>query len=445
MEFARMMDVRIAFTDKEITPWGGMSLMKKLMEKTRISEVLERLSLPRQGSNRGTNPIQLILSFWLGVWCGASKFEHLEVTRHDEVLRKLFGWEKMSGHKAFQRYFAKFGQAVNTEVFGTLYRWFFRQLHFDNYTLDLDSTVMTRYGDQEGAAVGYNPKKRGRKSHHPLVAFVAECRMVANFWLRPGNTSSQNNFISFLEDTLSHLEGKKIGLLRADSGFYDQSIFSYLEDETRRIPYIIAAKFYTPIKRALASQQTWLVLDAGLEIAETMYQSPAWSFPRRMIMVRQWIDQRPKATGKQLRLFEEEGIYKNFRYSCYITNLSLPAHLVWVMYRGRGDAENRIKELKYDFGADSFNQREFYATEATLQFVMIAYNLMSLFRQVILRGKVQPRLKTLRYQIFAIGSYLVRDGNTRILNLSLAMKRRMAFLGLWNATDQFSMPCLVPS
>jgi hypothetical protein len=36
---------------------------------------------------------------------------------------------------------------------------------------DLDSTVLTLYGRQELAAVGYNPMKKGRKSYHPLLCF----------------------------------------------------------------------------------------------------------------------------------------------------------------------------------------------------------------------------------------------------------------------------------
>ncbi len=42
------------------------------------------------------------------------------------------------------------------------------------------------------------------------------------------------------------------------------------------------------------------------------------------------------------------------------------------MSRGRADCENRIKELKYDFAADSFNMKDFWATEATLNTVMLA-------------------------------------------------------------------------
>ncbi|WP_213082413.1 transposase, partial [Escherichia coli] len=135
------------------------------------------------------------------------------------------------------------------------------------------------------------------------------------------------------------------------------------------------------------------------------------------------INLRPKSTGKQLRLFGEEEIYKNYRYSCFITNLSLSAKMIWDAYRNRADAENRIKELKEDFGAGSFNVEDFFATEAALNFVMMGYNLMSLFRQAILNTKTHQQLKTLRYRVFAIGSYITKNGNDRVLKLSLAMKR----------------------
>ena len=48
----------------------------------------------------------------------------------------------------------------------------------------------------------------------------------------------------------------------------------------------------------------------------------------------------------------------------------------------------------------------FYVTEATLGFAMLAYNLMSLFRQAMLRGSVQHTLATLHHKVF----YVVRSG-----------------------------------
>ncbi len=56
---------------------------------------------------------------------------------------------------------------------------------------------------------------------------------------------------------------------------------------------------------------------------------------------------------------------------------------------------------------------------------------MSLFHQVILKGKTQQFIKTIKYKTFAIGAYMVKSGNSRILKLSLAMKRREWFKGLW--------------
>jgi hypothetical protein len=431
------MDIKIEFTDKEISPWGGIAIFKRLIEKSQINRQLEKLAIPAQGSNRGYDPIELINNFWVGVWCGANKFEQLEVIRQDKVIQEIFQWKKMPGHKAFERYFDKYSQAINQKVFSELYKWFLSQIEFDNYTLDVDSTVLTRYGQQQqGAKRGYNPKKRGRKSHHPLVAFISEVRMVANFWLRSGNTNATNNFQGFLEDTLERLSGKKIGLLRADSGFFEGKILEYLENKL--INYIVAVKFYRPLQKEFSQMQGWVSLADGIEIKEIRYKIPGWKNPRRIVIVRQQIDRRPNACGKQLKLFKDEEVYQNYRYSAYVTNLDLPAQIIWKTYRDRGDAENRIKELKYDFGLESFNVKNFFATEAAINYALMAYNLMSLLRQLILKSEVHNTMKTLRYRLLAIGSYIVKDGNSKILKLSLAMKRRQWFLGIWKNMDNFS-------
>ena len=66
------------------------------------------------------------------------------------------------------------------------------------------------------------------------------------------------------------------------------------------------------------------------------------------------------------------------RYHAFVTNQSLPAAEIWNQYKRRGDAENRIKELKEDFGAEGFCMDDFCATETAMRFTMVAYNLMSL-------------------------------------------------------------------
>jgi len=213
-----------------------------------------------------------------------------------------------------------------------------------------------------------------------------------------------------------------------------------LEQKEKPINYIVAARFYEPIQRITANKQAWLVIDEGIEISELQYQSPLWGKSRRMIVVRQRIKDRPKAAGKTLRLFADEEYFRQYRYSAYITNLTLSPADVWRLYRGRGDAENRIKELKYDFGFDSFNMQSFFGTEAALIFAMLAYNLMALFRQFILGSKVQHTLSTLRYKTFAIGAYFKKENNRYILKLSLNMKRREWSEGIWNQSNQVTTP-----
>ena len=433
------MEFDVSYTSKEITPWGGMVFLKQMLQKIGFRELIENNpDLPVSGSNRGYKTSTIIEGFITSIWCGANRFLHTEVTRHDVALGKIFDWKNTPGQDTYKRFFSKFTQATNQKVSDYFYSWIFDNVKFDNFTLDIDSSVMTRYGEQEGAKKGYNPAKRGRASHHPLIAFIADVKLVANMWLRSGNTSSANNFLSFLEDTLAKLKNKTIGLIRLDSGFFQSDILDYLEEKV--MDYVVAVKFTHPIQHMIHDIKNWMILDTGIEICEQIYQSKSWDKPRRIVIVRQKIKDRPQATGKQLSLFPEEEIYRNYRYSAYVTNMKLPAAEVWRLYRGRGDAENRIKELKYDFGFDSFNLNDFFATEAALTFAMIAYNLMSLFRMFVLQEKTQKTLSTLRYRTFAIGAYFEKINGKLVLKIALNKKRRAWFNGLWNYSKEYKFP-----
>ena len=429
--------MELEFIDEEITAYGGLAILKQMMTKSGFIDKLEHLPLPVQRSNRGYSPIQLFVQFMAGVWCGANRFSQLDVTRMDRSIQRMFGWDKMPEHKAFQRYFGKFDMSSTYSVFSNLYRWFFDNLKFDNFTLDIDSSVITRYGEQEGAKKGYNKHKPGRKSQHPIIAFVSEIEMVANFWLRSGDAHTANNFKAFLEETLSFFGRKKIGLLRLDSGFYDKNIFDYLEQQDVAIDYIVAVPMYVSIQRKIAAQKTWLHIKEGIEIAEFEYKAQDWVKGRRMIVVRQKIAKHPKAVGKQLSLFEDDYELNGYRYTCYITTLKLSAADIWRLYRGRANCENRIKELKYDYGLDKMNQDGFDGTEACLLLMTIAYNFMSLFKQIIINEKVRNRLSTIRYKMLAIPAYIEQHSNKVIVKMALQMNRRAWIRKLWDKSVCF--------
>lgn len=428
-------DLTIAYSDRDVTAWCGMKLMKDLVDQSGIKDVLRKCDLPQPKSNRGYDPMDIIESFWTSIWVGASRFTHCSWLRYDTTLKEIFNWTEVPSQSTFSRFFGKFSLKRNTEVFPRIQQWVFEQMRFDNMTLDLDSSVMTRYGEQEGAKVGYNPHKPGRSSHHPLIAFMAEMRMVVNTYMRSGNTSSLSNITNFLDETFDILKNKKIGLVRTDSGFFSENFMRYFEE--RKTHYIVAAKFFAPIKSELCSGKTWVRVADGIELTEWDYKLPGWSKTRRMVAVRKNIEKRPKASGKLLLFDISEDRY---RYSVYVTDLDLPMQQIWNIYRDRGDAENRIKELKYDFGADSFCLKKFFATEAAFRFIMIAYNLLSLFRQFVLKEKNQATLSTIRFKCFALGSWISKHANQRVLKIALAHEKRSWLDGLFDTVKQTSPP-----
>lgn len=421
-------EIEVAFTDKKVSAWGGMKLMKDLLDGIGIKGFMSGLDLPKKGSNRGYESIQIMECFWTSIWIGAGRFSHSAYLRYDKVLHELFGWKQAPSQSTYSRFFQKFSWKRNTEVFVPAQKWFIDNLKIKNVTIDFDSSVITRYGEQQGSKVGYNAHKPGRASHHPLMAFIAETRMVANAWLRPGNTASLSNCKAFMDETFEILRDKKVGLVRADSGFYAHDFLSYLETQ-RPVNYIIAAKMYPALKQQIRSLKAWTKLKDGIEISEFEYQSVEWKTPRRMVAVRKNMDMLPKSTGKLLLFDEPVGKY---RYSLYVTNVDLPAEQVWLSYKDRADAENRIKELKYDFGLDSFCMDNFWATEAAFRTIMIAYNLMSLFRQVVLQSKSQATLSTLRFKCFALGSWISKHAGKTTLHISATGEKRKWLNGLFD-------------
>jgi len=421
-----MRDFELHYSDKTVSAWGGMSLMKKVLDKTGIKGKMQDLDLPKPGSNRGFNPEEIMEAFWVSIWCGASRFAHSDYLRYDKTLTQIFGWKQAPSQSTYSRFFHKFDMKRSDSVFKELNRWFFEQWKIDNVTLDVDSSVLTRYGDQQqGANKGYNPHKPGRKSHHPLMAFISEGGLVVNSWLRQGATGAASRFDDFLEETLHILGDKKVGLFRADSGFHSNKIFNLLEN--KKINYIVSARMQKAIRLEIGASLRWIPVPVskGIEVAEIQYQSLKWPEPRRMVVIRQNVSLNPNAVGK---LFEDLPAY---RYSALFTSLDLPAIEVWRLYRGRAVAENRIKELKYDFGMDAFNLSKFFATEAAFRSIMVAYNLMALFKHMVLQTKQHQQLKTLRFQCFAIGAWVSKNSAKHILNLAVVQQKRAWMDGLF--------------
>lgn len=172
--------------------------------------------------------------------------------------------------------------------------------------------------------------------------------------------------------------------------------------------------------------------------AEIKYQAVNWKQSRRMITVR---TPRSNPAVKPKELFEEFEKLNKFDYTAYVTISNLSMVEVHRRYNQRGDYENRIKELKYDFGMDGFALLEFGAMEAAFTFVMVAYNIMTLFKQAIMNSERNHRLPTICFQCIAMGRYLTKRGCNPVLKLSAEGKRRRFLEHLFNKLEIIRPPC----
>jgi len=153
------------------------------------------------------------------------------------------------------RLFLRFSYREVTEVSEGLMRFSLARIRLVlmGHTLDLDSTVLYRYGEQERRLKGYNAVKPGRPSHHPLVAFLAEGRRLLWAELRRGDSGSANGSVEFLKQGVEVLPQRhRIGLVRADAGFFEKRLLEYLESQG--LPHIIGVRLTVVARKRVVHQ-----------------------------------------------------------------------------------------------------------------------------------------------------------------------------------------------
>ena len=178
-----------------------------------------------------------------------------------------------------------------------------------------------------------------------------------------------------------------------------------------------------PVKRAVAGLGGWTAFGPGLEVGETSYQALGWTMARRVVVVRECVRERPEARGR--RLLDVPG----YTFHVVVTTLRFAPADVWRFYNSRADSENRLKELKDDFGANGFCLQAFDGTEAAVRLICFLFNLLASFKREVTRDEA-PRLMTLRSHVLVAGAVLGARGRTRVLRLGLRGRWREHFAQL---------------
>src|SRR5262245_8542796 len=199
-------NVRLSPTDDALAPFGGIVPWATFQKQSGLLEELA-LTCPVARTSPNAAPVYDVLtSFTLTVLCDGRRFAHVQRLREDPTLNELFGLESVVSDDTLRRFVASVPEAAGTAWVAAAAQRLWGALPAQ-LILDWDATVQTKYGHQEGAAVGYNPQKRGRKSFHPLLAVAAGTRLCPYYRFRSGNTVTASQWESAMEEC-QHWLGK---------------------------------------------------------------------------------------------------------------------------------------------------------------------------------------------------------------------------------------------
>lgn len=399
-------------TGRAVTPYGGVCVVAEYLKKVGYEEQVKQAMPIQLKSPNAIPPVDTYTAFLLTVLAGARRFAHASLLRGDRGLHALLGIKRFPTDDTIRNLFKRFTQRRVYEFYSVLWGWQIARLpqRDEGYSLDMDSTVFERYGRQEGALKGHNPRKHGRPSHHPLLAVLAEAHFVLHGWLRSGNCGTARGVVEFLKEALAQLNGSQvIRVVRGDSGFFDDKLLEFLE--ARELPYIVVARLTSWLKREATCVKEWRQLDENYAVGEFQLRLSTWTRARRFVAVREKIQEKKGAAGR--KLIDVPG----YTFRLFVTSRTETPEDIWRDYNKRAEMENRIAELKYDLAADDFCLHEFFATEAAFLAILLLFNMLGEMQRMS-GMKQYRRPATLRAQVFLCGAILGRAGHRQVLHLS---------------------------
>ncbi len=188
--------------------------------------------------------------------------------------------------------------------------------------------------------------------------------------LRPGNACAHEGFVAIARRIIEQVRTlfpKARILVRLDGGFGAPKVLDFLEEVG--VEFVVGLGNTKPLKRK-----------AGKEMAEARRRFRATGTPQQVYGETL---HKTKTTWPHRRrvIFKTEGVVcpdrdpkNNMRF--VVTNLKWTSKNVYKFYCQRGDAENRIKELKNDLAMDRTSCHRFLANQFRVLLTAAAYVLL---------------------------------------------------------------------
>ncbi len=403
---------KIEFKAKNLTSNAGLFLM---LENTKNNGIFEMIESDLAFESASINKIKMnhIKTMLCGHFIGIDKLERLKLLKNDPLIREFE--ISVKEPETVSRFLSNFSfkttqmlREINFKVFKKL----LSKSGLASITIDIDSSVINVEGHQEGATKGYNPKKLGNRCYNIQFAFCDELKAYVTGFVRSGNAYTANGATELIKEIVTTLKTSDLEIFfRMDSGYFDEEIIETIE--SLGCKFLIKAKAYaTLVSQVTASSAVFHKGINERETAELIIKLDKWKKKRRFIVSRVL---KPENERAQLCLLEGS----EYDYFFFVTNTDLESEAVVLSYEKRGNAENYIKEAKYDMSVGHLLLKSFWANEAVFQMMMLAYNLFLLFKFDYLdASEYRQQIKTFRLKYVFLAAKIIKTARSVIMKLS---------------------------
>lgn len=410
-------EIKEEFSGKNLTRFGGSGLIRRFFKRHRIKEQMKN-RVKVQGRRKSKYSVgDVLIGCLYAMFLGYPRPGQMEVLSTDRVFQGIAGLVSFPVQSTISRFLSSLKVIVARQIaefnFDLLMKFRKDFKTFKSITLDLDSHVTPVYGNQQRAGLGYNPKKKGRKSYHPLLCFLGETRDYLGGLFRNGKHHTSYQAVRFLKAMIKklprHIEQIR---LRADSGFFSSDMIRYLMKE--HVEFYIVVPMQPWVQKKIKHLKEWESIGWGIAKGQCEYVFEK-DVSLRMVIVRQRV-KNGNAPRKQLKLLHTDDVI--YDYQVILTNSDKEPKEVWRFYNKRASCENFIKEGIYGFGLDKVISHSYAGNYAWFELLMFAYNLMNFFKEEVLKQKkVKNMIQIIRDRFFLIPGRLISTGRRYVLKL----------------------------
>src|SRR6202023_1408517 len=226
-------NLRIACDHKGLTHFGGIYFFHEFLQVLQIRRFLTQ-NLDYSRRNQRYSLSQLILALMYPIVLGLDRLETASFLRFNGTFQYLTGLPSFPDPQTVRRFlhqapdpFLEQMHRVNDQL---LQSFLHRPDHRSRLIFDLDSSVVTGFGRQQKAEVGYNPRYRDKRSYNPLLCLEPNFSYLRDTELRPGNAGTWDGSVELLAFCFVNVPSDIRELrLRADAGFGFNPVLEILE------------------------------------------------------------------------------------------------------------------------------------------------------------------------------------------------------------------------